>query len=301
MLALASVLRAVGAEVVTFNPDPVPLSLAFLPGSEAIARRLPRGAKFDASFVCDTASRSLVAREFPPPARSGPVVVLDHHAAFEADLGDIVYRDDRACATAELVVRIADALGVSPLPEDAAKAVYAAVVTDTGGFRYSSTTAATLRLGASLLDRGVDPWEVAYSVFEGWMPARMELLRRALGTIRVLEGGRLAVMTVTRAMLEKAGATDEMVEGLVNYARMLRGVEVAALVWERESERDARGRVIPVCKVSLRAQAAMDVSRIAVALGGGGHRNAAGARLEASPKAVRARVIVEAKKLLEAG
>lgn len=300
MLALAAILRAGGADVTTYNPDPVPLAYRFLPGAEQVRSRLPRNARFDAAFVCDTASRSLVSRDFPPRERTGPVVVLDHHAAFDADFGDVVFRDASACATAELVVTIGRALGVEPLPLGAATAVYAAVVTDTGGFRYSATRPATLRMAADLLERGVDPWEVAYNVFEGWLPERLELLRLALGAVRHHDGGRIAVMTVTRRMLQRAGATDEMVEGLVNYARMIRGVEVAALVWEREPEVDAAGRSRPVCKVSLRAQGAEDVSRIAVALGGGGHRSAAGARVCKPAAAVRALVVAEARRLLAA-
>lgn len=284
-LGLASALRALGKEAVVYSHEGVPALVSFLEGAEAVVGEVPPGA-FDATFVTDTAARELVP-PLPPRARSGPVVMIDHHAAHD-DYGDFAVREIDAVATGELVVRIIDDLGI-PIPREAAQPLYAAIVADTGGFRYAGTSAAVMRLGARLLDLGVEPWGVASSLFERWQPARMALLGEVLATLRLEAGGRIAVTHVDRAMLARTHATDDMIEGMVNYGRMLEGVAIAVLVWETAAAGGGE------CKVSLRGAAGADVSKIAVALGGGGHRAAAGATLKLPLAAARARVLAEAE------
>ncbi len=271
-LGLAEVLRAFGKEVAIFVPDALPLSLRFL-ARDDILREAPEG-PFDASFVMDTASTALLPKGLPGPEVRGPLVVVDHHASHD-DVGDLVVRNVNACATGEVVMDLAEALGVRPVPGAAATPLYAALVADTGGFRYPATHAKSLRLGAELLEAGADPWTVAYELFEGWPTARLQLLSAILDTLELHEEGRLALLRVTRAMLADAGADDDMVEGMVNYGRMIRGVEIAVLLWEFPADDDP-DRI--ETKVSLRSAGELDVSRIAVRFGGGGHRSAAGAQ-----------------------
>lgn len=295
MLGLAAILRALGKEVVMFNVDPVPEYLRFLPRTGEMLRAAPDGERFDATFVTDTASRALLPPVLPPPEVSGPWVIVDHHAAHD-DFGDVLVRETDAVATGEVVLRLMADLGVTRVPADAAVPLYTAIVTDTGGFRYQGTTPTTMRLAADLMEAGADPWTVAYNVFEGWAPARMKLLGAVLETLETRHDGRVAVLTVTRETMARTAADDDMVEGLVNYARMLAGVEVAALVWEWRP--DGGGQ--PSTKVSLRSRGNVDVSRVAVALGGGGHRSAAGATVRGSVAEVHARVIAEAIRQIDA-
>jgi phosphoesterase RecJ-like protein len=292
MLGLAAILRALGKEVVTFNADPVPEYLRFLPGAAEVLRSLPRDGSFDATFVTDTASRALLPEGLPPPERRGPLVVVDHHTAHDG-FGDVALREIDAVATGVVVLRLMRDLGLERVPSEAAAPLYTALVTDTGGFRYQGTTAETMRLGAELIEAGADPWTVAYNVFEGWVPARLRLLGAVLETLRTTHDGRIATLLVTRQMLARLGADDDMVEGLVNYARMQRGVEIAALVWEWHPLDGA-----PRVKLSLRSRGRADVSRIAVALGGGGHRAAAGATVEGDVDEARALVLAEAEREL---
>jgi bifunctional oligoribonuclease and PAP phosphatase NrnA len=271
-LGFAEILRSLGKEAVVFVPEAVSDSLRFLPGLEGLASTLEEGLRFDATFVMDTAASDLLPKGFPPRDVSGPVVVVDHHAAHDA-FGDVVVRDVSACATAQVVVDLAARLGVDDLPPGSAVPLYAALVADTGGFRYPGTRPETLRLGARLLEAGADAWVTAYHLFEDWTWPRMRLLQAVLDTIERSLDGRLATLRVTRAMLRDAEANDDMVEGLVNYGRMIRGVEIAALVWEQPPAEDGS----PVTKISLRSRGGADVSAIASAFGGGGHRGAAGA------------------------
>lgn len=291
-LGWAAVLRAIGKDARVYTADPVPRSLAFLPGADRVLRELPPPPPVDATFVMDAAARALVPDL--PREKCGPVVMLDHHAAHD-DFGDFILREADACATGVLVLRLMNDLGVTKVPREAAKPLYAAVVADTGGFRYPGTAPETLRLGAALVEAGADPWETAYNLFEGWEPERMKLLAAVIARMEVVHEGRVALLTVTRRMLEETGADDEMVEGMVNYGRMLRGVDIAALLWEMPSENG------PMTKVSLRSGGHADVARIAKALRGGGHRAAAGANL-AEPLAVaRDRVLELARRELGDG
>ncbi len=291
-LGWAAILRAVGKDARVYTADSLPRSLEFLPGADRVLHELPSGERFDASFVMDAAARSLVPEL--PRETCGPVVMVDHHAAHD-DFGDYVLRERDACATGVVVLRLMDALGVEEVPREAAKPLYAALVADTGGFRYPGTGPETLRLGATLLEAGADPWETAYNLFEGWEPARMRLLGAVLERMEVVHGGRVAVLVVTRRMLDEAGADDEMVEGMVNYGRMLRGVDISVLLWEMPSEDG------PMTKVSLRSSGTADVARIALALGGGGHRAAAGANLRQTIAAARDRTLDLARGALDGG
>lgn len=292
-LGWAAILRAYGKEAEVYTADRPPRSLEFLPGLDRVLHTLPIAqTPFDASFVMDAAAAALV----PPLPRPvcGPVVMIDHHAAHD-DFGDLVLREPDACATGVLVLRLMRELGMERVPADAAKPLYAAVVADTGGFRYVGTNAETMRLGAELLEAGADPWETAYNLFEGWEAERMKLLGAVLDRMDLECDGRVAVLEVSRAVLREAGADDEMVEGMVNYGRMLRGVEIAVLLWEQPASAG------PVTKVSLRSSGSADVAAIAKALSGGGHRAAAGASVTGPLEVARERVIDLARRALSDG
>ncbi|MCX7808985.1 MAG: DHH family phosphoesterase, partial [Deltaproteobacteria bacterium] len=276
-LGLGAMLHALGKEAVVYVPGPIPQSLDFLRNGAQVAKHLPDGTKFDATFIMDAASPRLVP-PLPPPDCSGPLVVVDHHVAYE-EFGDLAVRESDACATGEVVLRLwNEVTGGAPIPNEAAEPLYAALAADTGNFRYPGTTSHTLRLGASLLDRGVDPWKVAYHLFERWPKPKMRLLQLVLRDMELLYEEQVALVCVGRETFEKAGATDEMLEGLVNYGRMLEGVRIAAMLWVPHPATWAKGQ--QEVRVSLRADVNTDASRIAKRLGGGGHRGAAGAVLE---------------------
>jgi phosphoesterase RecJ-like protein len=298
MLGLAEVLRSLGKQVTLYNRDPVPSHLRFLPGSELVKASLPTGATFDATFVTDTAARSLLPRHFPDRAVTGPVVIVDHHVAHD-DFGDVVLRDPKACASAIVVLELATALGVWPVPPLAAAPLYTALVADTGGFRYPGTTAQTLRTAADLLDTGVDPWQVASHVFEGWSMARMRLLGLAINAIQTEYAGRVAVVSMPLSMLDQCGASDDMAEGLVEYGRMLKGVEISIMLWERRARSDETLDGSLFTRMSLRSAGQADVSRVAVTMGGGGHRAAAGATVRLDLDSARERVVQAAGRELE--
>ncbi len=278
-LGLIAMLKALGKEATLFMAEQVPDSLHFLPGAQDGISTVPAGVTFDATWIMDIAAKKLLPPGLPGPEVTGPIIIVDHHHAHD-DVGDVVLRDTNAAATGEVVVRLMEAAGLDELPPGSATPLYAAIVSDTGGFRYASTRPETLRLGAKLIEAGADPWQVARELFERFAPARLRLLAEVVSTLELAFDGRVAIMRVTRATLAECGADDDMVEGMVNYARSVDDVEVGALLWEWVVN-DADGERIET-KISLRSSGTTDVSQIAQELGGGGHRAAAATQIDLS-------------------
>ncbi len=203
------------------------------------------------------------------------VANIDHHHD-NTRFGDVNLIHPRASSTGEILHDVVRELGVELTPE-IAEALYVAIVTDTGRFQYSNTTAKALRLAAELVDAGADVGRVFQGVYENVAFAKLKLLARALEHARVLEGGRVIVSHLEREDFEEAGAEEPFSEGIIDYLRAVEGAEIAALIREPPS---ANG---PTRRVSLRTtEEDLDVSVIARKSGGGGHRQAAGFPSDAS-------------------
>lgn len=278
MVALASLLRRRGTEAVLYNPDLVPRYLKWMPLCKSLVRRVPRSATFAATVVMDCGDPKLLGPEFLPPAVTGPVVVLDHHASGRP-FGDVFVCDPDAASVGVLVARLAAHLGW-PLNPDAALALYVSLVTDTGSFRYANTNAEALRLAADLVERhGVDPWAVSERLSEQGTLRRYRLLASALGTLEPVLGGHVVFMTITEEMVKSVAAAWEDTDGMVNYARSIRGVECGVLITPAK-----RGGI----RISIRSKGhIIDAGQVCLAFGGGGHRGAAGCTLPGDLPAAR--------------
>jgi phosphoesterase RecJ-like protein len=178
---------------------------------------------------------------------------------------------DASC-TAEIVWDLMDGLKVKPTPT-IADGLYVGLITDTGRFMYENTTPKAHVMAAELIEAGVDVHAIYRRVYEDVPAAKLSLLARGLANVERYDDGRLTVSTLSASDFDAAGAVESYSEGLVDYLRAVQGTAVAALVRERLTNGDGR----PPQKVSLRASdGRVDVSRIARAQGGGGHRQAAG-------------------------
>ncbi len=269
---LAAFLRARGTDAWIVNPTPFPEPYAFLlpdPGwalpvkSEEAARRC-RGA--DLAVVVDTAELPRIGR-VKSLIRDLPKVVIDHHPEGKRPIEGVVLRDTQACAAGALVYEVIDRAG-GPWSADIASALYIAVLTDTGGFRFTNTNPECLRVAARLVELGAVPEELYRAAYGRFRPRRFELLRESLATLTVHESGRIAWITVPKEAYDRLGATVDDLEGFVDVPRSVAGVEVAILF-----RTTADGRI----KVSLRSLPPVDVHVIAAELGGGGHVRAAAA------------------------
>jgi len=167
------------------------------------------------------------------------------------------------------------------LNRDLSELLWCALYTDTGGFRYSSTDARVLRLAAKLVEAGISPWDVTVKLYENNPVERMRLLGRVLCTLELSASGQIASLAITQQMVDESGADNSMMDGFINYARSIEGVEVAVQVLQQGE----------VCRISLRSKGRIDVGSLAQRLGGGGHHNAAGCTVEGPPGQVQQRIL----------
>lgn len=209
------------------------------------------------------------------------VAVLDHHPPTGAALGDPAVLDPEACATGELVYDLITADGGSVTRAEA-EGIYVAVVTDTGSFRFSNTSPRAHEISAELIRAGVDPEAMYRQLYAQITPAHLRLLQRALTALHVHPEMPVAWISLRDADLREAGAGSEELEGLIEYARRLQGVQVAMLLRELPDGRT---------KVSLRSNGPADVARVARRFGGGGHVKAAGALLKAPLERAEASIL----------
>jgi bifunctional oligoribonuclease and PAP phosphatase NrnA len=196
---------------------------------------------------------------------------IDHHHD-NTRFGTVNLVVEQASCTAEIVWDLMQGLGVEPTPT-VAEALYVGLITDTWRFMYENTTPRAHRMAAELIEAGVDVHEVYRHVYEGVPYGKLALLARGLAKVERFDGGRLTVTALDASDFAESGAEESYSEGVIDHLRAVEGTAVAALIRDRIGDRDG-GRQR---KVSLRASDdRVDVSRIARAQGGGGHRQAAG-------------------------
>lgn len=268
-LGMIRSLRQMGKEAIMVGVDPIPRLYRFLPGWDTLYVPWQQVAgPWDLSCFLDCGDVQRVGEALPTVQLGKRTLNVDHHPTNTA-YAEFNYLDFSAAAVGELAYRLLREIG-APIDSETALCLYTSLVTDTGGFRYDSTGPSTHRVAAELIELGVRPYEVSSAIFENESPTRLSLLAKALETLRIDETGKVAHMVVTRAMMEAAGAQDDEIEGIVNYARSVSGVEVGILFKET-----ADGRI----RVGLRSRRQVDVGAIAVSFGGGGHARAAGCTL----------------------
>jgi bifunctional oligoribonuclease and PAP phosphatase NrnA len=270
MLATSLALRSLGKDSVMFlaGPAPLPGEYRFL-RLDDLQRELPADAAERTLIAVDCANESRLGADAAVLHQSPFTVNVDHHHD-NSRFGDVNLVDPRASSTSEVLRGIFRELGVELTPE-LAEPLYVALVTDTGRFQYANTTPAALRLAAELVESGADVHKVFQGVYESVQFAKLKLLARALERAQVYEGGGLVVSYLLRDDFAEVGAVEPYSEGIIDFLRAVEGADMAALI--REPPRGGS----PARRVSLRASHdELDVSAIARACGGGGHRQAAG-------------------------
>ena len=255
------------ASVMIYDDD-VPRFLKFLLNGDAIASE---NQEFDAYIVMDCADISRIAHGGEKLADCENTACIDHHRTNDGFAKvNAIFPD--AAATGEIVYYLsAEVMGVKPLGA-MAECIYAAIVADTGGFKYSSTTAQTMRAGAYLIENGVDNVSVFKALFDTYTKEQMDIIGDVTATLTTHFGGKVAIIHVTDDLLIKRGMRLDDIDFLVSMPRGIEGVEVGVFLKKRGDQ----------VKVSLRSGESVDVSEIAKSLGGGGHMRAAGITLDAT-------------------
>jgi phosphoesterase RecJ-like protein len=270
LVALQGLLRALGKDSVMFiAPDDLPLpdEYSLLP-LDGLIQAPPADIEQRTVVFLDCGN---IDRNSASVLRDGRHLLnIDHHHD-NTRFGTLDYVVPDASCTAEIIWDLMKALALRPSP-DVAQALYVGLITDTGRFMYENTSARAHRMAAELIEAGVDVSAVSHHLYENVPEPKLALLALALGKVQRFDDGRLTLSVLSAADFDSAAAEDSHSEGIIDQLRALRGTKVAALVRElRGGERSGQH------KVSLRAtDDDIDVSVIARAQGGGGHRRAAG-------------------------
>src|SRR5215469_3699882 len=276
-LACCQILRSMGKQANVVLSDGVPGIYGPLPFSDTVLRNTEQAPDAEAAIIleCDSVQRTRLTgleRHY--------LINIDHHETARP-FGDVNWIDPDACATAEMIFRLAREAGVKISPE-VATCLYTAVLTDTGSFCFTGTNERTFALAQELVRAGADPVKIAHNVYFSTQLSKMRLLGAALSSLH--RDGSLAWMHVSHKTMERCESQEEDCEGLVNYALAIHGIEVALFFREQ-----ADGRF----RVSLRSKGAVNVAKVAESFGGGGHECASGCAIEGPLSVATERMIAQ--------
>ncbi len=285
-LAMAGILEKLGKDVLLVNDFAVPPTLTFL-NTENKVKQLGKDIRpeqlddREVIMVLDTSAWIQLGKMADVIRQSQAIkLVLDHHVSAD-DLGAEFFKNTSAEATGRLVVEAADALGV-PLTPEIAEPAFAALATDTGWFRFASTSAGTLRMAARLIDAGARPDLLYKHLYEHDSLPRLQLIGRTLARTRAELGGRLIHTWIERSDFAVTGALPCDTEDIINMTLTVGGTEVAVILVEQSSGQ---------FKLSLRSRSDVDCSKLAEIFRGGGHKRAAGATLDGPLEAAQSSVL----------
>lgn len=291
-VAMVHLLRQMGLEAEIVNPTPWPATFDFLL-RDGIVDRTAQGSKAikraDVILVLDISDvKRLGVLAESVRAHAAPKLVIDHHVPSDEPPGPIMLADTSACATGELIFDFARALSLELTPR-IAEALYVAILTDTGSFRFSNTSPRCHAIAGALLAAGVDPEEMYRRVYASAPVGRVRLLAEALGTLEVDPVHGLSWLSLPAGALERHELKSDDLDGIVEHARSIAGTRMALFFRDL-----GHGKV----KVSFRSTGDVDVNRFARQFAGGGHAKASGALIDGSLPEVRDRVITAARQYL---
>ncbi|SFI52390.1 phosphoesterase RecJ domain-containing protein [Paenibacillus sp. UNC496MF] len=289
-LVVGWLLRQLGKQAVLANEGAVPARLLFMDAAASIVNhgKQPLEEKFDRVVAVDCADFRRIGTVKDLFADGAKLLNVDHHPTNDAFGTHNLIRVD-AAATVEILHDLIEFAGI-PFDREAATAVYTGLLTDTGGFRYSNTTPRVMQAASRMLAEDVPGYWIANHLLERMTKPQLLLLQRGLSRLAFSDDNRIAWLYVSYADMAETGAVGDDLEGLVNYALNVEGVEVGILFKETEN-----GEV----KVSMRSSGKADVAAIAQSFGGGGHVRAAGCRLQHGMDAAIATVVQTVREALD--
>lgn len=282
---LAFALDAMGKKVFVFLEEPVPKMLDFLPGQHFISEY--KGERYDLCICLDTSDIKRLGERADIYSNAIKKITIDHHTTNNMQ-ADSLWIDEKAPATGEMVYKLVKALNLD-ISREIAINLYTAIVTDTGGFRYSNTTPESHIIAADLLSREIPSADIIKKVFDTVSYSKMLLMKKTLQNLALYYNGKVAVSYLLHGDIISVDARTDDFEGLVNVGRNLEGVEVSLFLREEQPGK---------FKGSLRANEYVDVAQIASVFSGGGHKRAAGFSIEGGLEESIQKILAEIEKVL---
>jgi phosphoesterase RecJ-like protein len=289
IVSMGLALLSLGKQVSLYIENTVPKSFRFLPFSENIGQHIDDITVFDTALVLDCGDLERIGDKAIEVGRIPVIINLDHHIT-NTGFGTYKIVDPSACATAEIVYNLIKQLHVT-ITRSMAFSIYTGIMTDTGSFRFSNTNQEAFAICKEMVGLGVDPNYVAGHVSVAYSLSRIKLLNMVLESIEVSKNGKLSIMALTQEMLNKTGSKPEDLGRLINYARHIEDVKVAALIFESSNGCTDLPDSKKQFHISLRSDGSVDVAGIATGYGGGGHKTAAGFNKVSSLSEIKAEIL----------
>ncbi len=284
-LALKRILEQKGLSVNIISPSPPPEVYSYMEDFKSIKTQ-SGNIKTDLCFILDCSDSHRLESLSPIIKNSSKIINIDHHQLNRMN-ADIHYVRPESSSVSELVLNLALKMKAD-IDRPVAVCIYTGILTDTNRFQEKNATARSLRIASAFIDNGVDPVELFSRIYGNLPVNRLKLISECISSLKITPSGKIAYITVTPEMLERTGTTTENLEGIINYARNLQGVEVGILF------RKILG--LNGVKASFRSKGKADVGAVASAFGGGGHHNAGGCLVEGDFEWVIEKVLREVKK-----
>jgi len=280
-LAMALVLKELGKEFVVWNEDQPGDKFDFHSELQLVQLPPEEPQDFDVVLALDTATQVRLGTPLDKVRSAKLWINIDHHVS-NPHYGDIAWIDPHSPATGQILFELFEHQHF-PITQAVAENLYAAISTDTGSFQYPNTTARTYEIAAALVRAGVDVGKINQQIYESYPRRRLELLRELLNSAKFSANDRIASFSLTREAASRLGVTPEDNEGLIDVIRAVKSVQ-AAVFFEELPE----GKI----RISMRSKTPkIDVSEIAMAFNGGGHKLAAGARIRGSLEEIETKVL----------
>ena len=286
ILSMYLALKNIGKEADVIIKE-FPRTFSFLPGANVVKNNLNTD-KYDLAIALDCADlKRLVGKEYFEKAKK--TIVIDHHST-NTMYGDLNFVNPVSPACCEILAGMFEYFDIS-IDTDIGTCILTGIITDTGGFKYSSVTPETFEFTAELLRKGVNVSDIYQRVLETRTKANFELLRRATNRLELLEDGKIAFTYINKKDEEEVHAEAGDHEGIVENGRSVEGVKVSVFIREKQEN---------LYKVSMRAGngSNINVSDICYIFGGGGHPRAAGAVVAGTVEQVKEKLVKEIKKEL---
>ncbi len=287
-LALTQALRNAGKTVTCWNEDPIPQKLAFL-DTDKLMDRPRQGQEFDCVIAVDCASLERLGKCARHTTQRSVFINIDHHAS-NTRYADINWISSKEPSTGEIIYQLLTA-GSMPITPSIADCLFTAISTDTGSFQYASTRPNSFVVAGRLVSRGADLTKICEEVYQSYPLSRVRLMQRVLNHFRLVHHNQLGYFWLRPSDFTKTGARTIDSEGLIDHIRAIEPVVVACMFEEVKPDE---------VRISLRSKSPdVDVNKIALQFGGGGHVAAAGARVRGTPLSVQRRVVNAIKKSLD--
>jgi len=282
-LAMGLSLKALGKDVTLYNESLISAVYHFIPSVKMFVNHVSDLSVYDCALIVDCGNIQRIGAVSEHISRIPVVINIDHHIT-NTRFGNFQIVDEKACASAEIIYDIIKKMAI-PLSKNIATALYTAILTDTGSFRFSNTNRQAFKICEEMVGLGIDPYDVSQHVYGTYSLGRIRLLNLVLDSIEISDNGKLSMMSLTQEMLEETGTELEDGNDLINYARIIEDVKVAVLIQEQKKN---NGK--PLFHVSLRSDGTVNVADIAFSFGGGGHCCAAGFDFKADLLDIKAKI-----------